>query len=162
MNSNDNPEMFPDSAMPELPPQEGITYPLIMGGENVRIAVAQKVIDRLKQEHNSLEAYVILKQHSAEIDLALEIIKDEAISKLEGKEDLIFGAKVQAKRNKAFEYSHPQLERIAIEIKTLQEKAKAIKRLHEIQDMVDEVTGEVVPKANQTKEGINISITLPK
>jgi hypothetical protein len=135
---------------------------LTVCSEAGRINRAMKLVDVLIEEHSHLEAYVILKNAEGVIKHAIEIEQSPATLAMTEKEQVVMGAKVTSKRIVKYEDIHPSLARIDAEIKILKEKKKAIEEMHRVSEMIDELTGEMVPKAKKVADGQTVAVTLPK
>lgn len=116
----------------------------------------------LLESNTATEAFVLLAQMEKLITAVKETLKEKAIAKLNGKEEVVLGATVALRRSVSWDYNSPTLARLDIEIKERQEKMKAHKRaLESGATIVDPVSGEI-ETATKTKDGVTIAVTLPK
>lgn len=168
MNGHDNPDIFPTeperavevhrSAL-ELPYYVERT---MSGGE--RLQAADHLLKTLQEELPAIEVYVLLKQAASIIAESLDLAKESALLKMEGKEEQHLGAKVETKRKREREYDDPVLVKLESDLKKLQDDIKARKRLLESipADMADTTTGEMIKKAKLLADGLQIVVTLPR
>lgn len=164
-NSLPEAQIFDTRSMDELRVDlEPVRLQIAAMNGGMRLAAANKLLDRLREETDELSAYVMLKQAEDVISEAIDLQKDNAINAMDEKTKTIWGAKLETKRSKAFEYVHPRLTEIAEQIKALNAEAKSIKLMLENmkEPMIYESTGEVIEPAKCLKDGLQIAVTLPK
>lgn len=156
----DEPESFRGSVITQQP-----QFPVIIGrSESHRIESAQTLVESLSQSYDGLQRYVILKNAGAIVELSLEIAKQAALDRMDNKEELIYGVKVAQRRTTAYEYAHPRLAEIELEMKRLKDEKKKLETMMQnmAEPMFDTKTGCEIMPAKLTKDGINIFLTLPK
>lgn len=115
----------------------------------------------LLERYSAVEGYVILAQMEKIVEQAKEALKERAIAKVSGKEELIMGAKVSLRRSVAWEYDSPTLARLDVEKTSIAEKIKAHKNALESGATVVSDEGQI-ETAKKTKDGITIAVSLPK
>lgn len=127
-----------------------------------RETLAQEASNNLLETMSAVEAYVLIAQMQDIVDTTKELLKEKAISGVQGKEMDVFGAKVSTRRSVAYEYDAPTLARLDGQKKEIDTKLKAVKKLLEATGKyVDDETGEI-NTASKIKEGITIAVSLPK
>lgn len=124
--------------------------------------LAIKASENLLETMSAVEAYVLIAQMQDIVDTTKELLKERAITGVQGKEMDVFGAKVSTRRSVAYEYDAPTLARLDGQKKEIDTKLKAVKKLLEATGKyVDDETGEM-NTASKIKEGITIAVSLPK
>ncbi len=123
---------------------------------------ADHIANNLLDTRSGLEAYILIKQAEELINNLKEKLIEKALASTNGKEGIIDGVKWQTKRSVAYEYDSPTIERLTAEKKSIEEKIKAHKKaLENGVSVLDETTGQL-ESAKKTKDGLTLSITLPK
>ncbi len=124
--------------------------------------LAVKASENLLETMSAVEAYVLIAQMQDIVDTTKELLKERAITGVQGKEMDVFGAKVSTRRSVAYEYDAPTLARLDGQKKEIDTKLKAVKKLLEATGKyVDDETGEM-NTASKIKEGITVAVSLPK
>lgn len=149
---------------------DGITVPMRfprLYNDVERCDSARHVVDALLEEHDPLQAHVMLKQAIAILDAAMNLNKDKAILTMTEKQTSVFGAKVEQRRTPAkWEYPKNDSELSALEEKKkeVDTNLKARKKFLELlkEELVDPKSGEIVQPATQVYPGgVTVAVTLP-
>ena len=129
-----------------------------------RFQMASRLKDHLLQEHNALQAYVVLKNVREVADHAMEALKDEAIGGITGKEEMVYGAKCAIRGLREYEYEDPTLAKIEEQMaglkKQVSERKTFLRALK--MEVADTSTGEIIRPAKCVKDGSTIAVTLPE
>lgn len=129
-----------------------------------RFQMASRLVDHLLQEHNGIQAYVVLRNVRDIADHAMEALKDEALNTIAGKEEMVYGAKCTIRRSTEYDYedsSLATLEAQAAELKAqITDRKKFLRALK--MEVADTATGEIIRPAKCIKEGSTIAVTLPE
>ena len=127
-----------------------------------RTLVAQHSINTLLETMSAVEGYVILAQMEKIVEETKEMLKEKAITGIQGKEMMVFGAKVTTRRKTEYEYEAPTLERLKAQKTAIADQEKAVKKMLEAKGTyIDDETGEV-NTANKISDGLQIAVSLPK
>lgn len=165
MNSNDNPDIFPEAEYAEVITSQVILKPLQT--EVARFDLATQWTNSLLEQYDAPTAFVIIKQLEDTTKMAIDQLKEKALAQFDGKKEMsVLGAKVQCKKSVEWEYNDTELNNILIKKKEIAELEKNRKRFLESlaghSELCNTETGEVLIPAVKVKDGLTISVTLPK
>lgn len=155
-------EFFPDT--PEAPPvqSEHLTVLRRVVPKAEFIIYAGTLTDALLIEQSAIEAYVRIRNVADILDNALALIKERAISSMQGTNVDILGAKVQLKAlPRKYEYQDSVIDELEAQKKVIDEKLKARKKFleHLTQEVADTATGEIIQPAKCISAGSTIQVT---
>lgn len=164
--ARDNPEIFDESYRdPEIKPPEpfGLIIPLNVPRDIEAVNWAQQRKEWLAEQYTPQQIHVLVKSAIRSLEHLLEANIEDVIQKMQGKEELVLGAKLTLRRSAEYDYGEDQyITSRDQEIKAKREEIKAWKNLREKSVTVNPETGEEMPKAKLVKDGLTPSVTLPK
>lgn len=163
--ANNDPEIFERLGSDDIIPfSHALVIPHLTVNSGERLETANRLRLLLSEEHGKLAAYVLLKQAEAIIAEAIDIQKEDAIAKAEGKKGDCLGAKYELKGVRKWEYEDSQLYVLEQRGKDISEQIKARKRFLEslTEEIASTQTGEITKPAKLIQDGITIAITLLK
>jgi hypothetical protein len=124
--------------------------------------LAASLNQALLEENSALEAYVRIKNVAEVLDVALSQLKEQALSRLSGASEQVFGVTVQLKSlPKKWEYDDAELRSLEAEKAAVEAKAKVRKKFLENlkTEMADAKTGELIRPARCISDGVTIQVT---
>jgi hypothetical protein len=155
-------EFFPDAT--EAPPVQSehltVLHRVVPKAEFVVYAGA--LTEALLDEQSAVEAYVRIRNVADILDTALGLIKERALTSMQGTNVDVLGAKVQLKAlPRKYEYQDSIIDELEAQKKAIDEKLKARKKFLEnlTQEVADTATGEIIRPAKCISSGSTIQVT---
>ena len=155
-------EFFPEAT--EAPPVQSehltVLHRVVPKAEFV--IHAGTLTDALLAEQSAVEAYVRIRNVADILDMALGLVKERAITSMQGTSVDVLGAKVQLKAlPKKYEYQDSIVDALESQKRAIDEKLKARKKLLEnlTIEVVDPGTGEIIQPAKCISAGSTIQVT---
>ena len=123
---------------------------------------AQQIADRLLETYSGVEAYVIAKSTAETILQAMELMKEKAITAVNGSKEVILGAEVALKMSpRKYEYSGTEYKRLEKEVDTAVKNLKSHKSILELSPngWINPSTGETETATLVSGGGTTINVT---
>ncbi len=157
-----NDEFFPEDPIPpELIEFDQLAIPRRVARKVHFEKLAASLNAILLDENSAIEAYVRIRNVMEILDVALNRLKEDALTSITGTTQEVLGVQVQVKAlPRKWKYDDPTVSALEAEIDAIGARLKERRKflVHLKQEVVDPATGEVIRPARCVSEGVTIQV----